>query len=102
MDDDDLSRRKVYAGSNISLIFSATTVNILELKKALAYGTIPIALADPVLTDFNPVTEVGNAFIFKAEKPWTFFVSLVRAVENYKFTYDWQNLELAAMGTFEV
>lgn len=57
-------------------------------------------MPDPVLENYNPVLEKGNAFIFNESDKWQFFSALVRATENYKFSYDWQNLELAAMDVF--
>ena len=74
---------------------------MLELKNLLAYGVVPVALEDPILTDYNPITESGNAFIFSKENKWLFFAAIVRAIENFKFTYDWQNIELAVMATFD-
>lgn len=96
---DELSRRKIYAASNISLIFKNNSQNALELKNALAYGVLPVIQNDPILKNYNPVNESGNAFLFEKENEWLFFAALVRALENYKFAYDWQNLELAAMET---
>lgn len=98
---DELSKRKMYAASNISLIFNNNSQNAIELKNALAYGVVPVMQKDAILKNYNPVTESGNAFLFEKKDPWLFFAALVRALENYKFTYDWQNLELATMTTLE-
>lgn len=97
----DLSRRKIYAASNIGLLFSKNTTSSLELKNLLVYGVIPVALPDPILENYNPVTEKGNAFLFTETNKWHFFGAFMRALENYKFSYDWQNLELAGMETLE-
>jgi len=99
MVNDELSRRKIYAASNISLIFNNNSQNAIELKNTLAYGVVPVTKNDPVLKNYNPVHESGNAFLYEDNDKWLFFAALVRALENYKFTYDWQNLELAAMNT---
>lgn len=96
---DELSRRKIYAASNISLIFENNSQNAVELKNALSYGVIPVVKSDPVLKDYTPITESGNAFLHDEDNKWLFYAALVRALENYKFSYDWQNLELAAMNT---
>lgn len=96
---DEQSRRKIYAASNISLIFNNNSQNALELKNALNYGVIPVVKNDPILKDYNPITETGNAFLYQEDTFWLFYAALVRALENYKFSYDWQNLELAAMET---
>lgn len=101
LENSELNKRKIYAASNISLIFNKSSNNMLELKNLLAYGVVPVALEDPILTDYNPITESGNAFIFSKENKWLFFAAIVRAIENFKFTYDWQNIELAVMATFD-
>lgn len=98
---DEQSRRKIYAASNISLIFNNNSQNALELKNALNYGVIPVVKTDPILKDYNPITETGNAFLYQEDNLWLFYAALVRALENYKFSYDWQNLELAAMETMD-
>lgn len=96
---DEQSRRKIYAASNITLIFNNNSQNAMELKNALAYGVIPVVKNDPILKDYNPVTESGNAFLYFEDNLWLFYAALVRALENFKFSYDWQNLELAVMET---
>ena len=99
---DEISKRKIYAASNISLIFKNNSQNALELKNALTYGVIPVIKTDPILRDYNPITESGNAFLFEKEDKWLFYAAFIRALENYKFKYDWQNLELTAMETLEL
>ena len=97
MVNDEQSKRKIYAAANISLIFNNNSQNAIELKNALAYGVIPIVKSDPVLKNYSPVTESGNAFLYEKDNKWLFYSALVRALENFKFSYDWQNLELAVM-----
>lgn len=101
LSDDETSLRKIYAASNIALIFNNSNTNLVELKNSLAYGVVPVALSNQILKDFDPVKEAGNAFLFEKENKWSLFAALVRALENYRFVYDWENLELAAMETLE-
>lgn len=97
MVNDEQSKRKIYAAANISLIFNNNSLNAVELKNALAYGVIPIVKSDPILKNYSPITESGNAFLYEEDNKWLFYSTLVRALENFKFSYDWQNLELAVM-----
>jgi len=42
--------------------------------------------------EFNPLEENGDSFILEKENPWILFASVVKALETYKFKYDWQTL----------
>ena len=42
--------------------------------------------------NYNPVEEHGNAFLFHELSAWQVYGSIVRAVENFAFSYDWENL----------
>jgi len=43
--------------------------------------------------NYNPSQENGNAFIFPKLTEWYAYGSLVRAIENYQFSYDWNNIK---------
>lgn len=60
----------------------AETVPIISLREAekLDYE------------EFNPQTEKGRCFCFARFNVWDIFAAVVRAVENYRFPYDWNNL----------
>ena len=40
--------------------------------------------------DFNPLSEEGNAFLYEGGSQWHMLQALIRAVETYKFEYDWK------------
>lgn len=42
--------------------------------------------------NYNPVEEAGNAFLFHELSAWQVYGSIVRAVENFAFSYDWETL----------
>lgn len=42
--------------------------------------------------NYDPINERGNSFLFTKLEPWHVYGSLVRAIENFAFTHDWQNL----------
>jgi glycogen synthase len=54
-----------------------------------------------ILEDYNPVQESGNAFIFTVENHWKCFASLVRALETFRFPYDWRTIQRHAMDTMD-
>lgn len=65
--------------------------NLSEIKKAWENGVVPITSKfDKSITDYNPNTESGNAFVFKNANEWEIFAAVVRAVETFKFPYDWK------------
>lgn len=57
-------------------------------------GIVPVMLSGlhPDAENYNPVEERGNAFLFPALTAWQVYGSLVRALENFAFSYDWENL----------
>jgi hypothetical protein len=42
---------------------------------------------------YSPVLESGNSFLFDKLNEWHVHAAMIRALENYKFPYDWQNLK---------
>lgn len=42
--------------------------------------------------NYNPVEEQGNSFLFQKLSAWNVHTALVRALENFAFAYDWENL----------
>jgi len=56
-------------------------------------GIIPIA-SESVhpLSNYNPNDETGNAFTYASKNIWEIFASTVRAIETFKFPYDWKHI----------
>ncbi len=98
--DDELSARQMYAGGDIAL-FLADHDEDGELQNALSYGAIPVSLPQSILANYNPVQESGNAFVFEHASVWQCFASIVRALETFKFPYDWRTIQRHAMSTVE-
>jgi glycogen synthase len=97
--DDETHMRKILAGSDMALFFADQ--NKEELENALRYGAIPIAPPSPLLDNYNPVQESGNAFIYQESTMWQCFGSLVRALETFKFPYDWRTIQRHAMESID-
>ena len=93
--DDDVATRKMLAASDIALFFSVPTEEDREM--ALRYGVVPVSREAAGLEDYNPVQETGNAFLFEQPTKWQCFASLVRALETFKFPYDWRTIQRHAM-----
>lgn len=70
--------------------------NVSSLKKYLEKGIAPIISRNnpfkSILSDFDPIKNTGNAFIYDIENKWWVFQGLIRYLENYKFPFDNKNL----------
>lgn len=65
--------------------------NFDKVKEAWANGVVPITQKlHSSITDYNPNTESGNAFVFQNANEWEIYAAVVRALETYKFPYDWK------------
>jgi len=69
-----------------------------RLDKAVGYtenfGAVPVLLeGTEEFMDFDPIKEVGNSFVYEDSGPWQMLAALMRAVETYKFEYDWKVLK---------
>ncbi len=94
--DTDIGLRKMLAASDIALFLSPNQEPD-AVEDALRYGVIPVAPAMGKLENYNPVQETGNAFIFDKATKWQCFATLVRALETFKFPYDWRTIQRHAM-----
>jgi hypothetical protein len=66
-----------------------------EFNMIVERGIVPVALRglNDKLENYNAVSESGNAFLFPKASAWSIYGTLVRALENFNFTYDWKNLQ---------
>jgi len=64
------------------------------LKKAWSEGVVSITNSfNSQVVNYNPNSEAGNSFTFKNFNEWEIFAAIVRALETYKFPYDWKFIE---------
>ncbi|MBS1253240.1 MAG: Glycogen synthase [Anaerolineales bacterium] len=95
--------RKIYAGSDMFLMPSRFEPCGLGQMLSMRYGSVPIVravggLADTVF-DYNPRTGEGNGFVFTDYDPWALFAAVVRAVEIYRHTDAWRQVQIRGMHT---
>jgi glycogen synthase len=95
IEDDEKALRRLFAGSDASLFLEDNVSD--ELLCALKYGSVPIAHEIELLSDYNPVQESGNAFVFAEKNVWHAFAALVRALETFKLPYDFRTIQKNAM-----
>lgn len=88
--------RRMYAGCDMAL-FCADASDQPELQHSLRYGVVPITLTNDRLEDYNPNQESGTAFIYNELTPWHAFAALVRALETFRFPFDWKTIQKHCM-----
>lgn len=91
------NKRKIYAAADMLLVSSESVECAEEVQNAMAYGVIPIMPPQAFAEDYDPVQEKGNAFFYTKGSAWSFFASLIRALENFRFPYDWKTIQVNAM-----
>jgi sulfate adenylyltransferase subunit 1 (EFTu-like GTPase family) len=63
------------------------------IKLLMNYGVVIVAEETSVLLEnYKPNEETGNAFLFDKHDLWSVFAAMVRALETFKFPYDWQHI----------
>lgn len=76
--------------ADFALVFDEHHEDLIRLMKK---GVVVVGHEiSPMLEDYHPNEETGNAFTFSSYNPWEMFRALVRATETYRFPFDWQNI----------
>ena len=67
-----------------------------DLEKYMKSWIVPIisknSYLSSLLSEFNPIKNEGNAFLYEQDSVWQIFYALCRYLENSKFSFDNQNL----------
>ncbi|MFA7364814.1 MAG: glycogen/starch synthase [Patescibacteria group bacterium] len=91
----------IYAASDFFILPSYFEPCGINQMIAMRYGCIPIVRETGGLYDtvknFNPITKTGNGFSFRHEDEFSFFWSLIRALESYKYKDVFGELIVKAM-----
>ena len=94
--DAEEAQREMYEACDIALFLSDPR-NMKELPLCLTTGIVPVSLPCPMLENYDPVQEVGNAFLYDSPNAWQCFAGLVRAIETYKLPFDWRTIQRNGM-----
>ncbi len=98
---DDTLAHQIYAGADVVLIPSHFEPCGLGAMYSLKYGTVPIARASgglhQILTDYDPSTGTGNAFLFYEYTLEALWDSMGRAKRHLADGQAWQRLMRQAM-----
>lgn len=93
MESSTQNERKIMTQSNVIIFLNKPTK--IELKKVMKKGIVPIVPFGSDIENFDAQSESGNGFCFSEGNFSELFATIVRSFENFKFTYDWGNLQKA-------
>lgn len=99
--EDEKNIHRMYAAADMAL-FLADPSSSPELQHCLQYGVVPVSAPASTLDDYDPIQETGNSFLSSSTNKWNIFASIVRAVETYKFPFDWRTIQRHCMETASV
>jgi starch synthase len=87
---------RAYTAADLMLFLTEREDLTEPVKTALQSGLVPIIFKseeyDAFLQNYDPLEEKGNAFTYGEFSSWRIFAAVVKALENYQFPYDWQNI----------
>ena len=86
---DNGEREKLYEAADVVVAPGATAGLLEQIWKN---GAVPVAQRGVGVVDYDPIKEKGNGFGVGEENLWEFFSGVVKAVETFKFPYDWKHL----------
>lgn len=84
--------REMFAASDMALFLSDAT-DLPELQASLRYGTVPVCPYTKKVKAYDPNQESGQAFLYDKETVWHAFAGIVRALETYRFPFDWKTIQ---------
>ncbi len=62
-----------------------------DVLRAFAAGVVPLVPSGLIgAENYDPNREKGNSFIYNGMSQWSMFSALVRAMETFKFPFDWK------------
>ena len=97
--DDEIGVRKLLAAADATIFFADGAENELLARAARSYAALPIAPKSfsHLIDDYNPNQESGTGFLFPEKNAWSAFAAIVRALENYRFPYDFKTIQKSAI-----
>ncbi|PIP65198.1 hypothetical protein COU77_03705 [Candidatus Peregrinibacteria bacterium CG10_big_fil_rev_8_21_14_0_10_49_16] len=74
-------------------VFCSDPQDVPELKACMGAGVIPVTPKTSQVQEYNPIQENGYAFFYQSPSHWHAFAAVVRAIETYRFPYDWRTIQ---------
>jgi starch synthase len=89
---DEAHKQAMYEASDMAL-FLADATDREELSECLRHGVVPVCMKTESVDAYNPNQESGEAFLFEKPVVWHCFGAVVRALETYRFPFDWKTIQ---------
>lgn len=89
---ENIEQNKKKILNHCDVVIFLTKPNTLDIQEVIRKGMVPILAEDKIFHNFDAQAETGNAFTFREKNIWTILSAIIRASENFKFSYDWNNL----------
>ena len=89
---DEKHIRTMFASSDIALFLTDAT-SLPELDASLRYVTVPVCPHVKGLRNYDPNQESGEIFEYDKATVWHCFAAVVRALETYRFPFDWKTIQ---------
>lgn len=86
---EDHPHNKSHILNRAEVAFFVSAPERKDLQEILSKGIVPIMPYHPDFTDYRPLEESGNAFLYEEGNHWAMVEAVIRAYENYQFSYDW-------------
>lgn len=81
---------RLLLAADLAILFNHHA-DIVQLLKH--YGVVIVADEKcPLLSNYKPNEETGNAFLFNKKDLWSVFAHVVKALETFRFPYDWKHI----------
>lgn len=77
--------------SDIALLLSAPTADMTT--NFARFGIVPISPKTEGVLNYNPNQESGTGFVYDGTTCWHCFGAAVRAMETYRFPFDWKTIQ---------
>ena len=91
LESSDAGRKKILETSDV--IFFPAPPDPERLRDCIRARAVPILPEGSGIENFDAQKESGTGFVFESGNFWHLFAAFVRAAENWKFSYDWKNLQ---------
>jgi starch synthase len=92
---------QVLAGADLFLFPAELKRRVYAISLALKYGAVPLLpqseTLNGLISDYDPVSENGVAFVYENGSIWSMFAGIIRAMETYKLPYDWHGIQRNGM-----
>lgn len=77
--------------SDMALLLNPSEKDFFNLLSR--YGIVPVSVSCDGVTNYNPNQESGTGFVYEGETHWHCFGALIRAMETYRFPFDWKTIQ---------